>query len=778
MAKRADNSRSLYAAELDELQRRLDEAEETLRAIREGEVDALVIDDPNGEVIYTLTSADYPYRLMIDEMNEGAVSVSPDSFILYSNRNFGGILGLNDANASGVPFGDYIIPEMREQFLEDLQKAREQSIRREYTLSPGDGKQVPVLMSFAKLQPQTNSISIVITDLTAQKALEEKLRQAKTGLEEQVAERAKELRESEARLFGILEHSAADLKAMRRLNEIGTRCAKDGDNVGGCLKEILSVAIEISGADKGNIQLLDYETGGLNLAAHSGFDESFQDFFANAPHGNSACGTAIAAHQRVIVEDITESEIFAGKTSLEILLSADVRAVQSVPLLSSSGKLLGVISTHFSESHRPSEQELRLMDLLARQTADYLERKQVEEEREQLLSREHELRHSAEEANRLKDEFLAIMSHELRNPLNVILGYAELLLRMEEIKGSPNLQRMADAVKRNAVAQSKLIRDLLDLSRLRSGKLELNRETISPVASIENAIETVRIEAEGKEIDIEVFAPEDMLFVQADPVRLEQIIWNLLNNSVKFTPRGGRITVRLEEEADEIVLTVSDNGQGIDSSFLPHIFEIFRQADAGTSRSQSGMGIGLAVVQQLVELHGGSVSADSGGKGKGATFTIRLPRSINTKTPLAPVMDLGIGSLAGMNVLVVDDSEDTTEMVCHLLEIGGATVCAATSGREALRIARQKQFDVVLSDISMPEMDGFEFLNKLRKIPGKKDLPAVALTGFGRPEDVQRASNEGFYAHLTKPFDIQTLARLLQKIPRKQAAKTISQGST
>ena len=406
------------------------------------------------------------------------------------------------------------------------------------------------------------------------------------------------------------------------------------------------------------------------------------------------------------------------------------------------------------------------MDLLARQTADYLERKHVEEEREQLLSREHELRQTAEEANRLKDEFLAIMSHELRNPLNVILGYAELLLRTDEIKKSDNLRRMADAVKRNAVAQSKLIRDLLDLSRLRSGKLELNRENVSPVASIENAIETVRIDAEGKGIDIEVIAPDDVMFVRADPVRLEQIIWNLLNNSVKFTPRGGRITVRLEEDGDEIVLTVSDNGQGIDSTFLPHIFEIFRQADASTNRSQQGMGIGLAVVQQLVELHGGSVTADSAGQGKGATFTIRLPRSVNTRTPLAPVVDLGIGSLEGMNVLVVDDSEDTTEMVRHLLEISGASVCAATSGREALRIAREKQFDVVLSDISMPGMDGFEFLSKLRKIPGKRHLPAVALTGFGRPEDVQRASSEGFYAHLTKPFDIQTLASLLQKLPR------------
>jgi PAS domain S-box-containing protein len=764
MAKQADNSKSLYA-EIEELQRRLEEAEETLRAIRQGEVDALVIEGPKGEVIYTVTSADYAYRLMIDEMNEGAVSVSPDSFILYSNRNFANILGFGE-NASGVPFGDYVVPEMRDQFLEDLEQAREESIRREYMLSPRKGKQIPVLMSFAKLQPQTNSISIVVTDLTAQKALQEKLRQAKYGLEEQVGERTKELRESEARLFGILEHSAADLKAMRRLNEIGTRCAKDGDNIAGCLKEILNVAIEISAADKGNIQLLDNETGQLTFAAQNGFDESFRDFFTTATDGDSAWGTALESQQRVIVEDITESDIYAGKPALEMMLNADVRAVQSVPLLSSAGKLLGAISTHFSAPHRPSEQELRLMDLLARQTADYIERKGVEEEREQLLAREHELRQAAEDANRLKDEFLAIMSHELRNPLNVILGYAELLLRMDEIKESPNLHRMADAIKRNAVAQSKLIRDLLDLSRLRSGKLELNRETVSPVASIENAIETVRIEAEGKGIEIEVIAPDDVMFVQGDPVRLEQIIWNLLNNSVKFTPRGGRITVRLEEDVDEIVLTVSDNGQGIDASFLPHIFEIFRQADASTNRAQSGMGIGLAVVQQLVELHGGSVSAYSEGQGKGAKFTIRLPRSVNSRASQSSTVNLGISSLAGMTVLVVDDSQDTTEMVKHLLEIGGASVCSATSGREALKIARKKNFDVVLSDISMPEMDGFEFLSKLRKIPGKQDLPAVALTGFGRPEDVQRASKEGFYAHLTKPFDIQTLASLLQKMPR------------
>ncbi|HEU5459814.1 MAG TPA: GAF domain-containing protein, partial [Pyrinomonadaceae bacterium] len=363
MAQRKE--RTQIDTDVDELERRLQEAEETLRAIRHGEVDALVINGPTGEGIYTLTSADYPYRLMIDEMNEGAVSVSPDSFILYSNRHFGAILGISETNVSGVSFGDFVVPQLREQLLEDLEKARKQSIKREYTLTAGNGKEVPVLMSFAKLQPQTNSIGIVVTDLTAQKALEEKLRQAKTGLEEQVAERTKELRESEARLFGILEHSAADLKAMRRLNEIGTRCAKEGDDVRGCLKEILNVAIEITGADKGIVQLLDPTSGALTIVTQSGFDEPFLTFFANIENGESAWSTAMDSQQRVIVEDVTDSDLFAGRPSLEILSDAGVRAVQSLPLMSSTAKLLGVISTHFSEPRRPSEQELRLMDLLA-----------------------------------------------------------------------------------------------------------------------------------------------------------------------------------------------------------------------------------------------------------------------------------------------------------------------------------------------------------------------------------------------------------------------------
>ena len=766
MAERVEN---LIETDIEELRQRLEEAEDTLRAIRNGEVDALVVDSNDGEVIYTLSTADYPYRLMIDEMNQGAVSVAPDSIILYTNRNFSTILGLGGKNLSGTPFGDFVVPPMRDQFLADLEEARRQGVRRDYLLKHETGREIPVLISFAKLQPQTNSVSIVVTDLTSQKALEEELRKAKEGLEDQVAERTKELRQSEGRLFRILEHSAADLKAMRRLNDIGTHCASDGNDRDACMHEILKVAIEISGADKGNIQLVEPGSGALTMNAESGFDEEFFEFFSQKPEP-CACMKAFETRQRVIVEDVRQSALFVGHRSLSVMNKAGVRAVQSTPLISSGGNVLGVISTHFSTTHRPTEQELRLMDLLARQAADYLERKNVEHEREDLLAREHELRQTAEEANRLKDEFLAIMSHELRNPLNVILGYAELLLRSDEIRNAAGLHRMADAVKRNAVAQSKLIRDLLDLSRLRSGKLELNRETVSPVVSIHNAIETVRLDAQGKNIRVEVEASEEPIFVAADPVRLEQVIWNLLNNSVKFTPPDGLIAVKLRTEPDEIVLSVEDNGQGIDPTFLPHIFEIFRQADSGANRPQAGMGIGLAVVQQLVELHGGSVTAHSDGLGHGASFTIRLPRTGENKLRAEPSPDLGIDSLEGMNVLVVDDSEDTAEMVRCLLEIGGANVIAVTSGFEALRVAGEKQFDVVLSDISMPGMDGFEFLSRLRKLPGYAILPAVALTGFGRPEDVQRAQRQGFYAHLTKPFDIQALAGLLQKMPRQRAA--------
>jgi PAS domain S-box-containing protein len=405
-------------------------------------------------------------------------------------------------------------------------------------------------------------------------------------------------------------------------------------------------------------------------------------------------------------------------------------------------------------------------------TLDITDRKRAESELDVALAREQELRHVAEESNRLKDEFLATMSHELRNPLNVILGYSELLLRAEEFRNSPQLARMGEALRRNALAQSHLIRDLLDLSRLRSGKLTLNAETISLMTAINNAVETVRADAAAKQIEIQIEAPDGALFVEGELLRVEQIIWNLLSNAVKFTPAGGHILLRVVREADDVVFSVTDTGQGIDAAFLPHVFEMFRQADASTSRAQSGMGIGLALVRQLVELHGGRVDVKSSGIGMGTCFTVRLPHSAGGLMSVAAVLDFTREQLGKLDVLVLDDSEDTTEMLRHLLEQNGALVTTATNGPDALRIASEREFDIVLSDISMPGMDGFEFVRRLRKLPANKDVPVLALTGFGRPEDIRRAQTEGFFTHLTKPFDVKALGEILQRVqPRRRSSQ-------
>jgi signal transduction histidine kinase len=428
-----------------------------------------------------------------------------------------------------------------------------------------------------------------------------------------VANRERKQRLAEAALRESERRATVDLEATTRLYELGGQCADSNVAFEQCLNSILETGIAITGADKGIIQLLEGESETPTIAVQHGFDESFLQFFASVRSDDATTGGVVMqCSERIVVEDLARSESFSGPHSVGVLLEAGVQAVQSTPLVSSGGKILGIISTHFSTPHRPSDRELRFMDLLARQAADFIERKQAEKhlaEQARLL----------EEANRLKDEFLAIMSHELRNPLNVILGYSELLVRSDEIVQSEQLHRMAEAIKRNAVAQSKLIRDLLDLSRLRSGKLVLNKETVSLMVVVNNAIDTVRGDAENKRLSIELATSDEALFVEGDPLRLEQIVWNLLNNSVKFTPAGGRIIVRLAKQDQHAIVSVEDTGKGIEPSFLPHAFEMFRQSYGITTRAQSGLGIGLAVVQQLVELHDGSVRAHSEGPGKGST---------------------------------------------------------------------------------------------------------------------------------------------------------------
>ncbi|HYE75712.1 MAG TPA: hybrid sensor histidine kinase/response regulator, partial [Blastocatellia bacterium] len=332
---------------------------------------------------------------------------------------------------------------------------------------------------------------------------------------------------------------------------------------------------------------------------------------------------------------------------------------------------------------RPSDRELRFLDLLARQAADLIEQRQAAAEREKLLAREQAARAEADRANRIKDEFLAVLSHELRSPLNPILGWAKLLQNGK--LDAAKTQQALKTIERNAQLQSELIEDLLNVSRILQGKLNLNVSAINLVSIIRAAMETVRLAAEAKSIKIEASLEPDVGLVSGDSTRLQQVIWNLLSNAVKFTPAGGQVSIRLERLDSCAQITVSDTGQGIASDFLPYVFDYFRQADATTTRKFGGLGLGLAIVRHLVELHGGMVGVESPGVGMGATFTVRLPLmplqlSANQNSqPSESSSDLN-----GIQVLVVDDEPDSREFVAFVLEQAGANVITATTAAEAL----------------------------------------------------------------------------------------------
>jgi len=447
------------------------------------------------------------------------------------------------------------------------------------------------------------------------------------------------------------------------------------------------------------------------------------------------------------------------------------RAYIAVPLMR-DGRWVASLWASDDRPRQWTKEELSLLQTVAERTWTAIEKLRAEAERERLLTSVQEARDAAEKANQLKDEFLATLSHELRNPLNVILGYSELLLRMREVEQAPHLAQMGEALRRNAQSQSQLINDLLDLSRLQRGKISLNQETVSLPAIIDNAVETVRADAAAKGLDIRVNVGDQLLLVEGDRLRLQQIAWNLLNNAVKFTPAGGSIEITLRNENENAVFVVTDTGQGIDASFLPHVFEMFRQADGSNRRRHGGLGIGLALVRQLVQLHGGNISAESDGPNKGARFTVRLPLLRETAQLRSPVVatssPVELNAFAQTNFLIVDDSEDTIAMLQELLKVAGANVMSATNGADALRIAAENEFDVILSDISMPEMDGFEFLQRLRKIDGRQNVPVIAITGFGRNADIARARAAGFYSHLTKPLNLQVLTEVLQQLAKEK----------
>ncbi len=389
---------------------------------------------------------------------------------------------------------------------------------------------------------------------------------------------------------------------------------------------------------------------------------------------------------------------------------------------------------------------------------DISERKQVEQEREQLLLRERATREEAERANRIKDDFLAVLSHELRSPLNPILGWSKLL---QNGKLSPSATAGALAtIERNAKLQVQLIDDLLDISRILRGKLVLNAIPVDLCSIISSALETVRLAAEAKSLEIHTnITPK--VSVIGDATRLQQVVWNMLSNAVKFTPSGGKIEVGLTCVGTNAQIQVRDTGKGISAEFLPYVFEHFQQEDGSTTRQFGGLGLGLAIVRQLVELHGGTVAVDSPGEGQGATFTVYIPLATNVlPTPALPALEQQTVNLEGINILVVDDEPDSREFLSFVLTQQQATVTTVASGAEALKVLAAAAPDLLISDIGMPEMDGYMLMQTIRASQPDKFLPAIALTAYAGELNQQKAIAAGFQRHIVKPIDPNTVVAI------------------
>ncbi|MBX9256155.1 MASE1 domain-containing protein [Desmonostoc muscorum CCALA 125] len=396
---------------------------------------------------------------------------------------------------------------------------------------------------------------------------------------------------------------------------------------------------------------------------------------------------------------------------------------------------------------------------------DITERKQVEQEREYLLMREQIARSEAEKANRLKDEFLAVLSHELRTPLNPILGWATLL-KKNNLEEATKI-RGIETIERNAKLQIQLIEDLLDVSRIQQGKMTLNIQPVNLANTIEEAKETVRLAIEAKNISLETVLNHNIGMVAGDAGRLQQIIWNLLSNAVKFTPSAGKIKIILEQVNSYAQVQVQDNGKGISPEFLPYVFDYFRQADGTTTRQFGGLGLGLAIVKHLTELHGGTVKVNSAGEGMGATFTVRLP-FMPDRGQITPKIRQSNNalSLPGLHILVVDDDVDTGEFLTYILAQSGAKVTAVASAGEALEILAKTQVDLLLSDIGMPGIDGYMLMRLIRAMPLEKGgkIPAIALTAYAGEINQKQALAAGFQIHLVKPVETERLFQAISEV--------------
>jgi signal transduction histidine kinase/ActR/RegA family two-component response regulator len=577
-----------------------------------------------------------------------------------------------------------------------------------------------------------------------------------TGRKRAEAERERllrEVRQAEERLKD-------DLDAMTKLQKLGSLFVREG-NLEPVLTEIVDAAISITGADFGTIQLLLPDSSDLRIVAQRGFPPFWLDFWNRVAKGQGVCGTALEHGERIIVEDVENSPIFAGRPELDIQRRAGVRAVQSTPLVSRSGKPLGMFSTHYRESRRPDERSLRLLDLLASQAADIIERTQANA----LLT----------DADRRKNEFLSMLSHELRNPLAPIRNSIYILGRAAP--GGEQALRAQAVIDRQVGYMTRIIDDLLDVTRISSGKINLQPELLNLNEVAQRTVEDHRGGFVESGVGLEMRAATEPVWVEGDRTRLSQVIGNLLQNAVKFTPRDGKTTVSVEADSarGRAIVRVGDSGRGIAQEILPHLFQPFTQADTSLDRGKGGLGLGLSLVKGLVEMHGGSVHAESGGSDKGATFTVALP--LRAAGPIGTPRSRASTKGEARRVLIIEDNVDAANTLREVLELGGHHVEIAFSGPEGLEKARASRSEVVICDIGLPEMDGYAVARAMRAAPDLDRIALVALSGYAAPADVAKAKEAGFDAHLAKPPSMEAIERVLEGGPSGAHENSPTKGS-
>ena len=670
---------------------------------------------------------------IIESTDDAVVSKSLDGIIQSWNAAATRIFGYEPAEIIGRHITTIIPPELHDEERGIIERIRAgQPVDHfETERLTRDGRRIAISLTVSPIRDASGKIigaSKIARDISERRRAEDALR------------------ESRGRI-------AAEVAALAHLTEASTRLWRRTTLDSG-LEEVLRTVRSLSGATKGNVQLVNADGRTLSIVAQEGFDPAFIATFDNlsVDDNRAACARALSTGRTVIIDDVAKDAAY--EPFLEIARHAGYRAVISVPLFAADGSRLGAISVHFPGPNRPSDAEMRRLQLYCRQASDFIQRIRLE----QTLRQSQE---ALQEADRRKNEFLALLAHELRNPLAPI-RYALAAIAKPELTGEQK-QRAEAIIDRQVTHMSRLLDDLLDISRITRGTLELKRSRVDLADVISSAIESAQPFLAAKRHALTVTLPDHDLPVDADPVRLAQVFSNLLINAAKYTAEDGRVELAVTNGQPDVTVTVRDNGIGLSAEMMPKLFHLFSQAHPTLERSETGLGVGLALVRGLVNLHGGSVSARSEGAGRGSEFVVRLPIgdiAAPGATPAHPARTLTARS---RRVLVVDDNRDAADSCATLLQLQGHRTSTAYTGMSGLALGAAFHPDAVLLDIGLPDVNGYDIAQRIRASDWGRGACLIAITGWGQDADRQRAFAAGFDHHLTKPVTPHVIENLLRE---------------